>query len=143
MTRGLEQKSAFPALRVRNDGSATAEIFMASSLGITYKDLPVCMLADGESIVAEIGAGEILGILGPPTHYYAASTDQCWPLDPEEFARFKAQSSPARLFLSGGPSSNGGWVAPAPRVFRSGENQGYPRASQGGGGMLTTHMKLW
>jgi hypothetical protein len=91
MNRAFDQNRSFPVLRDRADGSATAEIFMARSTGMTYMDLPVCDAADGRPIATEINVEDIPEILGPPTHYFVSSTDPCWLLDAEGLATFKAE----------------------------------------------------
>ena len=56
MPRDVEEKGMFLALRVPGGGCAPTEIFLASAPGMTYKGLPVCTLAHGESIATEIEA---------------------------------------------------------------------------------------
>jgi hypothetical protein len=139
MTHGSEQRSLFLALRVKGDGAAPAEIFMASANGMTYKGLPVCRVADGESIATEIQADEIVDIFGPPTHYYYGSTDQCWLLNAGKFARFKAESGQLRsIDQSVAHPARGGWLAPLLRILPSAEHPASPR----GGGMLTRHIEF-
>jgi len=92
MDRTLDQNRSFPALRARSDGSSTAEVFMARSTGMTYMDLPVCTVADGKRIVTEIDVGDIADSLGPPTHYFISSTDQCWLLNAEALAKIQSRT---------------------------------------------------
>ena len=96
MTFGSERTDAFPALRVKGDASSTAEILMASEIGMTYMDLPVCMVAEGASTYTRMDPEEVTELLGPPTHYYFRSSDKCWRLNSEEYFRLRAES------LSGG-----------------------------------------
>jgi len=126
-----ERSKVFPALRVKSDGPTSAEFFNAKVLGVTYKDLPVCTVADGKSISTEIDAEKIEGALGGPTHYYLGSTDECWLLNPDELAWYEAQSGRA-----GSTGENGrlpqesAWPVPA------------AQSTHRGGGMLTQHIEL-
>jgi hypothetical protein len=88
-------------------------MFMARAPGLTYKGLPVCVCADGELIPTEIDAGEVIGIFGPPTHYYYGSTDQCWHLNAARFAKFKAEIRHAgSIKTEDAQPPRGGWFAP-------------------------------
>jgi hypothetical protein len=139
-----EQTSVFLALRVRSESSELTEVFMASAPGMTYKGLPVCVLADGESIATELGAVHIADTLGPPTHYYLGSTDECWLLDAGKFARFKAALRQARSIGANlAQSPRGGWLAPLQHAMSSAEGLTDPAISQNRLGGAVTQLNLW
>jgi hypothetical protein len=96
MAGSSAQTNAFPALRLRSGASEATEIFMAIAIGMTYKDLPVCMSASGKPIAAKIDAEKVVHLFGPPTHYYFGSTDPCWLLSPDEVRQVKAGSLQSR-----------------------------------------------
>jgi len=137
-----QNRVPFPALRVRRDGAAVTEFFMANPLEITYKSLPVCDADEGESFAAQIDIEDILDLLGPPTHYFLSSTDPCWLMTAAAFARFKDEEAvnacPAEA--TDVPVPGAGWFAPLPRIPTLDANLGNPVASARGGGMLTRHI---
>jgi hypothetical protein len=124
MAGDSERKNAFPALRLRSEGLAGAEIFMAIVLDITCKGLPACMVADGQPIAAHISANEIARLLGPPSHYYLGSSDPCWLLSADVFAGLQGACAPGHL-------------AAASSLSRA-----FPDQWQNGGGMLSRHLDL-
>jgi len=137
-----ERSRVFPALRVKRHVSATTEFFNAKVLGVTYKGLPVCMVADGKSISTEIEVDEIECALGAPTHYYFGSTDECWLLDPDEFAWYRAQSAHAELPGENGPvPAERRWADLDAQTALAGDRHGHSARSTGGG-MLTEHIEL-
>jgi len=134
--------AVLPALRLKRDESAAAEVFMAHLIGMTYKGLPVCSLADGRPILTQLSAEKVFELFGPPTHYFLGSSDPCWLLSQAEFNRFKSEAHPAQ---SASEDDNqppgGGWLSPH-RAANSNRNLGHTYPSLCGGGMLTQHIVL-
>jgi len=145
MIRGLERQGVFLALREKKDGSSRVEFFLARVFSVKYQGLPVCDIADGDPIATEVTVSDVVEMLGQPTHYFIGSTERCWLMTAQGFARFNPASKLGRSIAgSGAQIPESGWFAPLPPAGSPALAPHAPREvgtkSANGRGMLTGHI---
>jgi hypothetical protein len=137
-----QDESVYLALRLKQDGSRNAEMFVARILGTTCRGLPVCDIADAPPIAMEIKAARVTEILGQPTHFSFGSSELCWILNAAGFARIIAEFDKARA-MQKKAAVQATAAASWPHFALSREPHYQSAGFHTGGGLLTRHLDFF